>query len=66
MFAEISYQLQYILYHNVAYFFRFLLQYNDTPVRLAAEKGRVALVELLVSRGADLYITNTVRNQYLK
>lgn len=36
-----------------------LSQYNDQPIHLAAGKGNIALIELLVRHGADINATDT-------
>ena len=38
----------------------FLLQYGNTPVKLAAEKGNSGAVRLLINKRADLTIADQV------
>ena len=39
-----------------------LLQYGNTPVKLAAEKGNSHAVRLLIEKGADVTIADSVSN----
>ena len=48
---------EFVELHN----FFFLLQYGNTPVKLAAEKGNISVVKLLMEKGADITIADKVR-----